>query len=172
MTVEAVAQNVLAPVTIVGENLERLERPGSAHVITSQELRAQNYDNIDQALRKVPGVYLRQEDGFGLFPNVSLRGTDTSRSAKITVMEDGVLIAPAPYSAPAAYFTPATGRMSSIEVLKGSSQVKYGPHITGGAINYQSTQIPLKQRAFLRSTYGEFGDFRGHGYVGNTHDTE
>lgn len=169
---EAVAETKLAPVTIVGENQERLERPGSAHVITSQELRAQNYDNIDQALRRVPGVYLRQEDGFGLFPNISLRGTDTTRSAKITVMEDGVMIAPAPYSAPPAYFSPATGRMSSIEVLKGSSQVKYGPHITGGVINYQSTPIPLKRSAFLRSTYGEFGDFRAHGYVGDTLDTE
>lgn len=172
MAEEAAAQVKLAPVTVVGEHQERLERPGSAHVVTEQELRAQNYDNIDQALRRVPGVYFRQEDGFGLFPNISLRGTDTTRSAKITVMEDGVMIAPAPYSAPAAYFSPATGRMSSIEILKGSSQVKYGPHITGGVLNYQSTQIPLKQRAYLRSTYGEFGDFRAHGFVGNTLDTE
>ncbi len=169
---EAASQTKFAPVTVVGEHQERLERPGSAHVITSQELRAQNYDNIDQAVRRVPGVYFRQEDGFGLFPNISLRGTDTTRSAKITVMEDGVMIAPAPYSAPAAYFSPATGRMSSIEILKGSSQVKYGPHITGGVLNYQSTQIPREQRAYLRSTYGEYGDFRAHGFVGNTMDTE
>ncbi|HRQ05627.1 MAG TPA: TonB-dependent receptor plug domain-containing protein, partial [Nitrosomonas halophila] len=82
MAEEAAAQVKLAPVTVVGEHQERLERPGSAHVVTEQELRAQNYDNIDQALRRVPGVYFRQEDGFGLFPNISLRGTDTTRSAK------------------------------------------------------------------------------------------
>jgi len=172
MVVDATAQVKLAPVTVVGEHQERLERPGSAHVVTEQELRAQNYDDVNQALRRVPGVYFRQEDGFGLFPNISLRGTDTTRSAKITVMEDGVMIAPAPYSAPAAYFSPATGRMSSIEILKGSSQVKYGPHITGGVLNYQSTRIPVEQRAFLRSTYGEFGDFRAHGFVGDTLDTQ
>ena len=164
--------NRLAPITVVGETAERMERPGSAHVVTGEEIRSQNYDDINRALRRVPGVYVREEDGFGLFPNISIRGVDTSRSAKVTVMEDGVLIAPAAYSAPAAYFSPATGRMSSIEVLKGSSQIKYGPHITGGVLNYQSTPIPLTGRAFLRSTYGEFGDFRVHGFVGDTLDTE
>jgi Fe(3+) dicitrate transport protein len=161
----------LAPITVVGDHLERVERPGSAHVVTGEEIRAQNYDDINRALRRVPGVYLREEDGFGIFPNISIRGVDTTRSAKVTVMEDGVLIAPAPYSAPAAYFSPGTGRMSSIEVLKGSSQIKYGPHITGGVLNYQSTLIPVTGRAFLRSTYGEFGDFRVHGFVGDTLDT-
>ena len=50
-----------------------------------------------------PGVYSREEAGFGIFPNISLRGVNTLRSAAITMMEDEVNIAPAPYSAPDAY---------------------------------------------------------------------
>jgi len=163
--------SVLDRVMIIGNpaNIETL--PGSAHVVSKADIREQNYDDVNQALRKVPGVYVRQEDGFGLFPNISLRGVDTTRSSKVTLMEDGVLTAPAPYSAPAAYYSPTVGRMSGMEILKGSSQVKYGPQTTGGVINYLSTPIPLKETAYLKSTFGSFGDQRTHVYVGNTFDT-
>ncbi|NOZ09649.1 MAG: TonB-dependent receptor [Gammaproteobacteria bacterium] len=165
------AAKVLNKVMVIGNpaNIETL--PGSAHVVSKEDIRQQNYDDVNRVLRKVPGVYVREEDGFGLFPNISLRGVDTTRSAKVTIMEDGVLTAPAPYSAPAAYYVPTMGRMSGLEILKGSSQVKYGPQTTGGVINYLSTPIPLKGGVYLKSSYGSFGDLRTHVYGGNTVDT-
>ena len=162
---------VLDKVMVIGNPANIDELPGSAYSVTTEEIREQNYDDINQVLRKVPGVYVRQEEGFGLFSSISLRGVDTTRSAKVTVMEDGVLTAPAPYSAPAAYYTPTMGRMSGLEILKGSSQVKYGPQTTGGVINYLSTPIPLQETAYLKSSYGGFGDQRTHGYFGNTFST-
>jgi len=162
---------ILSQIHVVGSRSDIYSIPGAAHYIDHEEIRAMSYDDINRVLQKVPGVYLREEDGYGLFPNISLRGVDTSRSAKVTLMEDGILAAPAPYAAPAAYYSPTTGRMDGLELLKGSSQVKYGPHITGGVVNYISTPIPEQQRVFLRSQYGENNDIRIHGIYGNTSDT-
>ncbi len=161
---------VLDKIRVIGNPANIKKIPGSAQVITKEDIRQQNYDDINRVLRKVPGVYVREEDGFGLFPSISLRGVDTTRNSKITVMEDGVMMSPAPYSAPAAYYSPTAGRMSGLEVLKGSSQIKYGPHTTGGVINYLSTPIPTKEKAYLKSTFGSFNEQRTHAYVGNTFD--
>lgn len=163
---------VLDVVNVVGAAQGADSTPGSATYLGVEDIREQSYDDINAVLRRVPGVYIRGEDGYGLFPNISLRGVDTGRSAKVTLMEDGVPIAPAPYASPSAYYSPTAGRMAGIEVLKGSSQVRYGPQTTGGVINYLSTPIPLAGRAYLKTLYGSQNEFRAHGFVGDTLETE
>ncbi len=157
-------------VTIIGSKEEARGLPGSAFFIDSGDIRDNTYDDINQILRKVPGATLRSEDGFGLFPNISLRGVDTNRSSKVTIMEDGVLVAPAPYSAPSAYYSPTGGRMYGIEIIKGSSQIQHGPHITGGVINYLSTPIPTTPSGYLKTIYGTDNEYRLHLNYGATHE--
>jgi len=163
---------LMREVSIIGSKSRIKDIAGSAAFLDVQDIREQNVEDINRILRRVPGVNLREETGYGLFPNISLRGVDPARSSKVTIMEDGILMAPAPYSAPSAYYTPNTGRMSGIEILKGSSQVKYGPHTTGGAINFLSTPIPTTSKAYLKSTFGYFNELRTHTYFGTTEQLE
>lgn len=158
--------------TVIGSPEAVFQLPGSGAFVEAEEFREQSYDDVNQVVRSVPGVYFRQEDGFGLFPNLSLRGVDTTRSSKLTVMEDGVLAAPAPYASPAAYYRPTVGRMSGIEILKGSSQIRYGPHTTGGVINYLSTPIPEARSGYLRFLYGADNEVRTHTWFGDLVDTD
>ncbi len=158
---------ILEPLTIFGTQEELFTQTGSGYLIEQDLIQTHGYADINQALKQVPGVYLRAEDGYGLFPNISLRGVDPGRMSKLTYMEDGILAAPASYSAPSAYYTPTVGRMSSLEVLKGSSQIQYGPHTTGGVINYISTPIPYKQSSYIRISYGTENDARLHLWNGD-----
>lgn len=159
---------VLSAKVILGSKFEAKNRTGSAYYISPEEIKRFNYTDVNRTLRSVPGVNVYEEDGFGLRPNISLRGTSPERSSKITLMEDGVLIAPAPYSAPSAYYFPTIARMQAVEVLKGSSQVQYGPYTTGGAINMLSTEVPEDFGIFLNSSYGSFQSGRIHAQLGDS----
>ncbi len=159
----------LSEITVSGGNIGIKEIPGSVHYISPKEIEKFNYTDINRALRSIPGVNVQEEDGFGLFPSIGLRGTGVERNTKITVMEDGVLMAPAPYAAPAAYYFPTMSRMQGIEVIKGSSQIKYGPYTTGGAVNLISTQIPSELSGKIRLWGGSFGGKNLHTVLGNSY---
>lgn len=161
----------LAPVTVIGSDEAVRFLPGSATYLGVEKIQQYSTTDINRMLRRVPGVYVREEDGYGLFPNISLRGAHTARSENVTLMEDGVLAAPAPYSAPSAYYSPNTGRMSGLEILKGSSQVRFGPQITGGVVNYLSTPIPNLQSTYIKAAYGSFNEVLFHAHHGAVEET-
>lgn len=159
---------VVSSQQILGSKFKARNRTGSAYYISPEEIRRLGYTDINRMLKAVPGVNMYEEDGFGLRPNISLRGTKAERSERISIMEDGVLAAPAPYSAPAAYYFPNVARMEAIEVLKGSSQVQYGPFTTGGAINLVSTPIPNSFSCKANISYGSKNTFKSHTSVGSS----
>ena len=126
-------------VTIIAEVADLA---GAGTVISNEDLQKVMDTDIQKILTAVPGLYMRTEEGYGLRPNISIRGTAIERSAKVTIMEDGVLVAPSPYTSSSAYYFPTTGRIHAVEVLKGPAVVSQGPQTIGGAINLISPPIP------------------------------
>ena len=159
-------------VTIIGSKEDARNIAGSGAVISNDDLQKTMDTDIQKILSAVPGVFFRTEDGYGLRPNISIRGTTIDRSSKVTIMEDGVLVAPAPYTSASAYYFPTTGRINSVEVLKGPAAITQGPSTIGGAINLVSTPIPADE--FGGEVVQELGDngmMRTHAVVGGDNGT-
>jgi Fe(3+) dicitrate transport protein len=155
-------------ILVVGTRLAKTA--GSAHVIGEAQLERFEYDDAHAALQQVPGVYVRQEDGIGLRPNIAIRGANPDRSKKITLLEDGILFGPAPYSAPAAYYFPLLTRMTKIRVLSGPSAIGFGPQTVGGAIDLVTRRIPKRAEGMLDLGLGEYGYLKAHGYAGASNE--
>jgi len=155
--------------TIFGTDGAVNDVPGSAHMLSQEELEKFDFTDIMRTLTSVPGVYVLEEDGYGLRPNIGMRGTGQNRSEKVTIMEDGVLAAPAPYAAPSAYYFPTPGRMQQVEVLKGTSSAMFGPRTTGGVVNMLSRQIPEENLAGqVNLSAGEDGYAKVHAHIGGS----
>ncbi|HVH40881.1 MAG TPA: TonB-dependent receptor, partial [Labilithrix sp.] len=140
---------------------------GSAQVIKREQLERFEYDDPGATLQQVPGVYVRGEDGIGLRPNIGIRGGNPDRSKKLTLMEDGVLFGPAPYSAPAAYYFPLITRMTQMRVVKGPAAIAYGPQTVGGAIDLISRPIPTRTTGGVDLATGQFGYGKAHAFFGS-----
>lgn len=172
------ASPAITEIVVVGprEALETI--PGSASVVSREELEESRVYTVNEAMRKVPGVYVRDEEGFGLRPNFGVRGLSPTRSSKTLLLEDGLPLSFAPYGDNASYYHPPIERFARIEVLKGSGQILFGPQTVGGVINYITPEVPAElggaltlrggNRSF-RDAHVEIGDrlAGGTGWLAN-----
>jgi Fe(3+) dicitrate transport protein len=154
----------ITELTVVGT--KEKQTAGSAHIVKAEELERSNQDDVTQVLKQVPGVYSRGEDGFGLRPNIGIRGVSPDRSKKVTLMEDGILFGPAPYTAPAAYFFPLMTRMEGMGVIKGPGSVSFGPQTVGGAVDLITRRVPPRLSGGVDLAGGQYQYGKAHGYLG------
>ncbi len=142
--------------------------PGSVGYINNSELKLLNPISGNEALRRVSGLHVVDEEGAGMRVNVGIRGLDPSRSRSVLMLEDGVPVALNPYGEPEMYYSPAIDRMAGIEVLKGSGQILYGPQTIGGVINFITADPPAEEEVGARIMGGQGGYFSGLLSYGNT----
>ena len=83
---EPSAEAALDEVTIIGHRRRPEDVPGSAHIVDQEELSVFLQSDVMRVLRTVPGVYLQEEDGYGLRPNIGIRGSGLDRSARVALL--------------------------------------------------------------------------------------
>ncbi|HEX8128805.1 MAG TPA: TonB-dependent receptor [Pyrinomonadaceae bacterium] len=150
----------------IPEVVERI--PGSVDVLEREMLELSRVFTSSEALRKVSGINVRDEEGFGLRPNIGIRGLNPTRSTKVLLLEDGIPLTYAPYGDNASYYHPPIDRFESVEVLKGSGQILYGPQTIGGVVNYITRTPPEQTSGSLTLMGGNRDYFNGHANLGGT----
>ena len=144
--------------------------PGSVSVLDFKCIRKIAPMHGNELFRKIPGLNVVDEEGAGLRLNIGIRGLDPDRSRNVLVLEDGIPVALNPYGEPELYFTPPIDKMTTVEVLKGSGQILFGPQTTGGVVNLISANPPEKESSILRLRAGTGGFVSTYASYGNTID--
>jgi len=166
---EAASALELPTVGVIGTAPDALEKiSGSGEVIDKETLYRSHVFTTNEALRKAPGVNVRDEEGFGMRPNIGIRGLNPTRSTRVMLLEDGLPLAYAPYGENASYYHPPVDRFERIEILKGADQIRFGPQTTSAAINYVTPTPPLEPKGFASFTGGNREYRNGHINYGGT----
>jgi Fe(3+) dicitrate transport protein len=137
LLVGSLTEDVRVMATEVAGTPEQLRRlPGSVDIIGQETLQQSRVFTTHEALRKVPGLHVRDEEGLGLRPNIGIRGINPTRSTRCSCSRTAFPLAYAPYGDNASYYHPPIERFSRIEVMKGGAQIAYGPQTIAGLVNY------------------------------------
>lgn len=151
------------PSVEVEESFEKaVSFSGSTSVIDKETLERDHVFTVNEALRKAPGVYVRDEEGLGLRPNIGIRGQNPFRSTKVLFLEDGIPFNFAPYGDNDIYYHPPIERYDGIEIYKGADLTQFGPQTISGAINYLTPKVPTTPGGFASFTGGNRDYLNGH----------
>ncbi len=108
---------------------------GTVTLIDLEQIQAIQPLSTEDVLRRIPGVNIKGEEETSIVANFGLRGLSASES-KSLMLEDGVPVAPGLFIGNDRYFNTRIQRVEQVEILKGSSSLRYGPSTIGGVVNY------------------------------------
>jgi Fe(3+) dicitrate transport protein len=156
-------------VRVIGNKADSLQRvPGSGTVINEKDLKRANPVDSAEMLRRVPGVQVRQEFSGGSRIDISIRGLESGRSRRVLMLEDGIPMSLNPYSEPDMNHAPPIERYRSIEVVKGSGNILFGPQTLAGTVNFITIAPPDRQTITADVDGGSYGYVRALASYGDT----
>ena len=131
--------------------------PIGATVISAADIRRAGAADVNQAIRKIGGVYGRQSldasPDFGL----DLRGFGSNSSQNLVIMLDGVRLSESELGNGVLSSIPVE-TVERIEIIRGGASVLFGEGATGGVIQVVTKRPEANaRRASLRLEAGQFG---------------
>ncbi len=120
------------PGQVIPTNLEGFS--SAATNLTPEVLQQNQPRNINDALTRVPGVTVINDDANAHHGGVSVRGSPARRSRKMLIMEDGHANNLALWLDPSVHFWGPVDRFESVEVLRGTV-ITHGPNNNFGVVN-------------------------------------
>jgi iron complex outermembrane receptor protein len=132
---QSAGDKALSPVVVTASRFanDPAFSPIGATVITSDEIREAGIGNVNEAIRKIGGVYGRQSFSGAPDFSLDLRGFGTTSDQNLVVLVDGVRISENELS-PALLSSIPIDSVERIEIVRGGSSVLYGEGATGGTI--------------------------------------
>lgn len=156
----------LPQIHVTGETEQEAARqPGAVSQVTREEMDKVQPRSTEEALRSVPGVYIKPEEETAVVANIGIRGLSAA-DYKTLILEDGVPVAPGLFVGNGRYYNPRIQRIDNIEVLKGASSLRYGPSTIGGVINYRTKQPD--DGVLLESSVGSWETYKNMVELGGT----
>jgi vitamin B12 transporter len=158
------AKNV-DPVVITATKVETpvSETGAAVTVIPGDDFKTYHYATVGDALRRVPGVDVRQSGSFGKTTSVSIRGANANQ---VQVLVDGVRVK-SPTLGLAELTDISPDLIERIEVVRGPQSTLYGADAIGGVINIITKKGQGKvAQGSIEEQAGNYGTWinRGTGY--------
>ena len=149
----------LAPVVVTASRIEQsiLKAKADMSVVGRDEIEKMHMDNVEEALRTVPGVQFLDYGANGM--NANLGGIRINGSNDILVLVDGVRVNDFKGPSSSGYmFAALMNNMDNIErveVMRGSAAMMYGSSAKGGVINI-ITRRPTGAKTVIDVSMGSF----------------
>ncbi len=161
---------VLPTIQVIGSQEDSISKiPGAAVIVSQEQIQQFTPSSTEEILKRVSGVYVKPEEESAIVANIGMRGI-SSADYKTLILEDGVPVAAGLFVGNGRYYNPRIQRMDSIEVLKGSSALRYGPMNIGGVVNYRTKQP--KDGALVDLSIGSWDTYKTTVELGGSSPTK
>lgn len=161
---------VLPTIQVIGSQEDSISKiPGAAVIVSQEQIQQFTPSSTEEILKRVSGVYVKPEEESAIVGNIGMRGI-SSADYKTLILEDGVPVAAGLFVGNGRYYNPRIQRMDSIEVLKGSSALRYGPMNIGGVVNYRTKQP--KDGALVDLSIGSWDTYKTTVELGGSSPTK